>query len=62
MPHGRSGEVAQRVVIRPLPLHAPESEPLGGEAALEPVGLRAPGAAQLLVLLEVEPEAVASAG
>ena len=53
--HGRSGEVTQRIVVRALPLHAAESEALGGEAVLERVGPRAPGAAQLLVLVEVEP-------
>lgn len=53
--HGRSGEVTQRVVVRPFPLHPAEAEALGGQAAFEAIGSRAPGAAQLLVLVEVEP-------
>ena len=53
--HGRGGEVTQRIVVGPFPLHAAESEALGGQAALEAVGPGAPGAAQLLVLVEVEP-------
>ena len=56
MTHRRSRQVAQRIVIRPFPLHAAESEALGGQPAFEAVGPRAPGAAQLLVLLEVEPD------
>ena len=56
MAHGRSGEVTQRIVVRALPLHPAESKALGGEAVLERVGPRAPGAAQLLVLVEVEPQ------
>ena len=53
--HGGSGKITQRIVVRALPLHAAESEALGSEAVLERVGPRAPGAAQLLVLVEVEP-------
>ena len=50
--HSRSGEIAQRIVIGPPLLHAAESEALGRQAAIEPVGARAPGAAKVLVLLD----------
>ena len=55
MAHGRRGKVTERIVVRPFPLHPAEAEALGGEAACEAVGPRAPGTAQLLVLVELEP-------
>src|SRR5664279_4759167 len=54
--HRRNGEIEERVVVCPLPLHAAEAEALRREAACETVGRRAPAAAQLLVLVEVEPD------
>ena len=45
--HGRCGEVPERVVVGPLPLHAAEAEALGGQAPGQPVGARAPGPATL---------------
>ena len=54
MAHGRRGDVTQRVVVRPFLLHAAESEAFRRESAFEAVGLRAPSAAELLVLVEVE--------
>src|SRR6185503_161658 len=53
--HRRRREVAQRVVVRALALHAAEAEALGGEAARESVALPRPRAAQRPVLVRVEP-------
>ena len=56
MTHGRGGKVTQCIVIRTLSLHPAESEALGRQAAVEAVGPRAPRSAQLLVLLDIEPD------
>src|ERR1019366_4915288 len=46
--HRRRGEISKRVAVGPFALYSSESEALGGQAAPELVGFRAPGAAQLL--------------
>ena len=58
--HRRGGEVEERVAVGPLPLDPAEAEALGRQAAVEAVGPRAPGAAELLVLVEVEPDGAAA--
>ena len=54
--HRRRAEVEERIVVRPLPLHAAEPESLRRQAACETVGGRAPVPAEALVLLELEPQ------
>ncbi len=56
MAHRRRREVAQRVVVGALALDAAEAEALRGQAPREAVRARAPGSAQLAVLVEVESE------
>jgi molybdenum cofactor cytidylyltransferase len=54
--HGRDGQIEQCVVVGTFALHAPEAEPLRGQAPGKIVGRRAPRAAELYVLRDVETE------